>query len=137
MYGGRLQRFRILSRNRRVQYLFIAGPRQVWIVPPQATTTQLTSYGVRTIDVIADADLCVPAYEYHFMDDTEDPPVLVSQIPEGYAGEPSDVDDSRADASAWLDRLPVIREFRRVVLGRVSADAAGGPRAAAPDRRGA
>jgi hypothetical protein len=39
----------------------------------------------------------------------------VSQIPEGLAGAPSDVDPSRADTSAWLDRVPVIQEFRRLV----------------------
>ena len=47
------------------------------------------------------------------MDDSEDPPVLFSQIPEGFAGPKSPHDPSRADASAWLERLPVIREFRR------------------------
>ncbi len=116
LYGGRLRRFRILSRNRRVQYLFFAGPHHVWIIPPQATTAELSSYGVRTVDVIADEDLCVPGFEYHFMDDSEDPPVLHSQIPEGFAGDPAPVDPSRADASAWLDRLPVVRAFRRSLL---------------------
>lgn len=116
LYGGTLRRFRILSRNRRIQYLFFAGPRHVWIVPPQVTTTELSSYGLRTIDVVTDEDLCIPGYEYHFLDESEDPPVFVSQIPEGYAGEPSEHDASRADASAWLDRLPVVREFRRSVL---------------------
>ncbi len=117
MYGGALQRFRILSKNRAVQYMFIAGPNHVWIIPPQATTTELSTYGVRTVDAVADEDAFVPGYEYHFLDDTEDPPVFHSQIPEGYAGKPSVHDDSRADASAWLDRLPVIRQFRRRVLG--------------------
>ena len=65
LYGGRLRRFRILSRNRRIQYLFMAAPRQVWIVPPQATSAELSSYGVRTVDVTVDEDLCVPGYEYH------------------------------------------------------------------------
>jgi hypothetical protein len=135
LYGGRVRRFRILSRNREIQYLFLAGPRHVWIIPPQATTTELSSYGVRTIDVVADDDLFVPGYEYHFMDETEDPPVLHSQIPERYVGAASEVDPSRADASAWLDRLPIVREFRRVVLGerarrspRRSARAGGGAR---------
>ena len=40
-----------------------------------------------------------------------------SQIPEGYAGELCEHDNDRADASAWLDPIPVIREFRRKVLG--------------------
>jgi hypothetical protein len=117
LYGGRLERYRILSVNRRIQYLFFAGPLQVWIIPPQATTTVLSSYGVRTVDVVVDDDLCCPGYEYHFLDDSEDPPVFYSQIPEGYAGEVGPHDKSRADASPWLDRMPVIREFRRVVLG--------------------
>ena len=116
IYGGPVERFRILSRNRIIQYLFFAGPRQVWIVPPQATTTQLSSFGVRTIDVEADEDLFVPGYEYHFEDDSVDPPVPYSQIPPGFAGPASEIDPARADASPWLDRLPVVQEFRRKVL---------------------
>ena len=65
MYGGTLRRFRILSENRRIQYLFFAGARHVWIIPPQTTTTELSSFGVRVIDVKADEDLFVPGYEYH------------------------------------------------------------------------
>jgi hypothetical protein len=112
LYGGRLRRFRILSSNRRIQYLFMAGPRQVWIVPPQATTTELSSFGVRTVDVIVDEELCVPGYEYHQGDGAGE-----SQIPRGFAGAVSPQDPSRHDASAWLDRLPVVQEFRRRVLG--------------------
>jgi len=117
LYGGLLRRFRILSRNRKIQYLFMASPKHVWIIPPQATTTELSSYGVRTVDVEADEDLFVPGYEYHFMDGDR----LHSQIPEGFAGEPSAVDPGRADASAWLDRLPVVQEFRRSVLRRATS----------------
>lgn len=116
LYGGPLRRFRILSENRRIQYLFFAAPRHVWIVPPQATTTELSSYGVRVVDVKADEDLFVPGYEYHYIDDDRDPPERVSQIPEGFAGAQTDFDPTRADASAWLDALPIIREFRRRVL---------------------
>jgi len=116
LYGGRLRRFRILSKNRKIQYLFFAGPRSVWIIPPQTTAAHLTSYGVRAIDVIADADLCIPGYEYHFLDHSKDPPALVSQIPEGFAGAPNPFDPSRADASRWIDRLPVVQEFRRKIL---------------------
>ena len=116
VYGGRLRRFRILSRNRRIQYLFFAGRRQAWLVPPQTLTTRLSPYGLRTIDVAVDEDLCVPGWEYHFLDESEDPPRWVSQIPEGYAGRPNPDEPSRCDASPWLDRLPVIREFRRRLL---------------------
>jgi hypothetical protein len=116
LYGGELKRYRILSRNRKVQYLFMAGPRQVWVVPPQATTTELSSFGLRTVDVVADDDLFVPGYEYHYLDQSMDPPEFYSQIPKGYAGETSELDAYRADASPWLDRLPVVREFRKKVL---------------------
>jgi hypothetical protein len=117
LYGGLLERYRVLSVNRAIQYLFFSGPRQVWIIPPQATTTELSSFGVRTVDVVVDDDLCCPGYEYHFLDDTVDPPVFFSQIPDGYAGEVGPHDPSRADASPWLDKLSVIRDFRRRVLG--------------------
>jgi hypothetical protein len=116
LYGGELQRHRILSANRRIQYLFFSGPLQVWIIPPQATTAVLSSFGVRTVDVVVDDDLCCPGYEYHFLDDTVDPPEFYSQIPEGYAGPVGPHDASRADASPWLDKMPVIQEFRRKVL---------------------
>ncbi len=116
LYGGRLQRFRITSTNRRAQYLFMAGPHHAWIASCQATTTELSSYGVRSVDAVVPEDLLIPGFEYHFMDDSQDPPALHSQIPPGFAGAVSVVDDARCDATAWLDRLPVIREFRRVVL---------------------
>ena len=48
----------------------------------------------------------------------DSPPVWMSQIPPGFAGPVSPVDEWRADASAWLERLPVIEEFRRRVLAR-------------------
>jgi len=115
LYGGGLRRFRIVSANRKAQYLFMAGPRQAWIIPAQATTTQLSSYGVRTIDVLADEDLFLPGYEYHGGENGEG---ADDQIPKGFAGKTSELDPSRADTSPWLDRLPVIREFRRRVLGR-------------------
>ena len=60
----------------------------------------------------------MPGYEYHYLDDTVDPPEWVSQIPAGYVGEPSEIDASRCDASPWIERLPVVREFRRRVLGQ-------------------
>ncbi len=116
LYGGRVLRYRILSTNRHIQYGFFAGPRHVWIGSVQATTTELSSFGVRTIDVPVDEQLLLPGYEYHFMDEDCEPPELVSQIPKGHAGETSGIDASRADASPWLDRVPVIQRFRREVL---------------------
>ena len=118
LYGGQIRRFRILSHNRKIQYLFVAAPELVWIIPPQTLTTELTSYGVRTIDVNVDDDLCVPGYEYHFVDESTQPPQLHSQIPESFAGEPSDLDPARVDASAWTDALPATQDFRRQVLGQ-------------------
>jgi hypothetical protein len=115
IYGGEVRKLRILSKNGVIQYQFVAAPRQVWIIPPQTLTTEITSYGVRTVDVEAAEDLCVPGYEYHFMDESEDPPQLYTQIPDGFAGQPSEVDPARSDASPWIEELPVIREFRRVL----------------------
>ncbi len=109
MYGGPIRKLRILSKNRKIQYQFVAGPHHVWIIPAQTLTTELSSYGVRTVDVIADEDVFVPGYEYHYLDHG----ALYSQIPKGFAGPASEVDPTRADASPWLERLPVIREFRR------------------------
>ena len=117
LYGGDLRRYRIVSVNREVQYMFFAAPHQVWIIPPQATTTEIMSFGVRTVGVAIDDDLCVPGYEYHYLDHSVSPPALVSQIPDGYVGAASAVDPSRADACAWLDELPVVQAFRDKVLG--------------------
>lgn len=114
VYGGRVRRFRILSKNKKIQYGFLTGRWHSWIIPPQATTTQLSSFGLRTIDVKADDDLFVPGWEYHFHDGE----AWVSQIPPGYVGRPNPDEPTRSDTSAWLDALPVIQEFRSVVLGR-------------------
>jgi hypothetical protein len=109
MYGGEIRKLRFLSHNGLVQYQFVAGPHHVWIIPAQALTTDLSSYGVRTVDVVADEDVFVPGYEYHYLEDG----ALYSQIPPGFAGAASEVDPTRADASPWLEKLPVIQEFRR------------------------
>jgi len=111
-YGGELHKIRILSTNRQIQYLFFASPTHVWINPPQALTTELTNYGVRTIDVLADEDLFPPGYDYHEAE------LSHTQIPPGYAGAPHPDDPSRADASAWIEALPVIAEFRSKVLSK-------------------
>jgi hypothetical protein len=118
LYGGKVAKHRILSRNRRVQYQFVAARRHAWINPPQALTTELSSYGVRTVDVLAPEELFVPAFEYHFVEDGDDGPCLHSQIPAGWAGAPSPLDPQRADASAWIEALPVMGEFRKKVLAR-------------------
>jgi hypothetical protein len=120
LYEGNVRRFRILSRNRRVQYLFFAAPRLVWLGYPQALTTELSRFGVRTIDVNVPDDLVVPGMEYHYLE-SDDPPGWMSQIPPGFAGQTSPSDPWRADASAWLERLAVIAEFRRRVLANMSA----------------
>lgn len=134
LYEGEVRRVRLLSRNRRMQYLFFAGPRIVWLGYPQPLTTELSRYGVRTIDVTVPDDLVVPGMEYHYLE-TDDPPVWMSQIPPGFAGPVSPVDAFRADASSWLDRLPVVAEFRRRVLSRGRGKASPGPRARASGRR--
>ena len=118
LYGGRLQRFRVLSTNKKVHYYFFAGAKHVWTAPPQALTTELSSYGVRTIDVVADDDLFIPGYEYHHYEETARGLELYSQIPAGFVGEECPLDDAKADASPWLDRIPLIQRFRKEVLGQ-------------------
>ena len=113
MYGGHIEKYRIASRNRRIQYLFVTGPSHVWIVNPQALTTELSTYGLRTVDVITDEDLCIPGYEFF---DNEGTGAIDSQIPEGFAGDPCPVDPDRADASPWNEKLPVVKAFRRSIL---------------------
>lgn len=108
-YGGDIEKHRIASANGRIQYLFVAGPEHVWIVHAQSFTTEISSYGVRTVDVIADEKLFIPGYE--FFDNAGDGEVD-DQIPAGFAGKPCPFDPDRADASPWNDSLPVIREFR-------------------------
>ena len=60
LYEGAVARYRILSRNGRMQYLFFAAPRLAWIGYPQPLTTELSSFGVRTVDVTVPDDLVVP-----------------------------------------------------------------------------
>jgi hypothetical protein len=116
-FGGRLRKIRVLSTNREIQYQFCATPRNVWVNPPQTMTTGLSTYGVRVHDVSADEHLFIPAFEYHDPDGADDPDTLHSQIPEGYAGAPHPKDPHRADATAWIEALPIVQEFRRRVLG--------------------
>lgn len=115
LYGGSVSRYRVLARNRKIQYLFLHGPLHSWIASIQATSRQLSSYGVRVVDAAVDDLLLLPGFEFHYLDDSLDPPEWYSQIPQGYAGAASPVDPSRADASAWLNEVSVIRQFKRWV----------------------
>ncbi|MBU2676355.1 MAG: hypothetical protein KJP16_04670 [Gammaproteobacteria bacterium] len=115
MYGGKIEKYRIASTNRRIQYLFVAGPNQVWLVNPQALTIELSSYGLRTVDVIADDELSIPGYEFF---DNAGTGELDDQIPPGFAGPMCPVDPDRADASPWNERLPVVQSFRRLILAK-------------------
>ena len=72
---------------------------------------------MRTVDVEHDDAACVPGFEYHYLDEFEDPPQWHSQIPEGFAGAPNHVDDRRADASRWTHALPLVRQFRALLRG--------------------
>jgi hypothetical protein len=113
MYGGKIRKVRIASRNRLIQYLFVGGATHVWIVHPQSFTTELSSYGVRTVDVNADEELFIPGYEFY---DEYSEGGLHDQIPPGFAGPICPLDPDRADASPWNDRLSVIRRFRQLRL---------------------
>ncbi|MBT5220857.1 MAG: hypothetical protein HOI35_13195 [Woeseia sp.] len=112
-YGGRIEKYRIASRNERIQYLIVAGPTHVWIVNPQALTTELSTYGLRSVDVITDEDLCIPGYEFF---DNEGAGQIHSQIRDGLAGDLFPVDPDRTDASPCSEKMPVVKAFRRAIL---------------------
>ncbi|MGE0622013.1 MAG: hypothetical protein AB7I04_00325 [Pseudomonadales bacterium] len=113
LYGGEIRKHRIASANRVVQYQFVSSPTHVFVNPPQTFMPKITTYGVRALHVLADDEIFLPGYEYHFVDDSVDPPELFTQIPPGWAGPASSIDPFRADASPWIEALPVIAEFRR------------------------
>jgi len=118
LYGGALEKYRFLSTNKQIQYQVVSSPTHVFVNHPQTLTTELMSYGTRTLDVFGDDDAFLPGFEYHFMDDATDPPTLYSQIPEGYVGVVGDPDPERADAAPWLEALPIVQRFRKEVLGQ-------------------
>ncbi|MGI9327906.1 MAG: hypothetical protein ACR2PZ_21990 [Pseudomonadales bacterium] len=110
MYGGDIQKIRIASANELIQYLFVVAPKHIWLVHAQTFTTELSSYGLRTVDVMADEELFIPGYEFfdHAGEGEAD-----DQIPAGFAGEICPGDPDRADASPWNDKLPVVKAIRR------------------------
>ena len=114
-FGGRVHRFRFLSKNREIQYMFMAARKHVWIIPPQTLEPQISTYGVRLVDVKADEDLFIPGYEYHYVDPDVHRSEHFSQIPKGFVGEQCPYDSSRHDASPWLEQLPIIRKFREAM----------------------
>ena len=109
LYGGTVTRYRFMSMNREIQHLLFLAPKHAWMIPPQALNTDITSFAVRSTDVNFDEEAYVPGFEYHFEEAGE----LHSQIPEGYVGALSEIDDSRADASAWLNQIPLLQELRK------------------------
>ena len=113
MYGGQITKYRIASKNRKVQYLFIFGKTQAWIIPPQPLDNLLISYGVRAVDVEMDDNLCIPGYEFHYLEFDDEPDSLYSQIPKGFVGPASEADPDRASASPWIEKLSVIKNFRK------------------------
>jgi len=108
-FGGPVEKTRVLSRDRRLQYLFLASPTHVWLAPPQPLTSELSSFGVRVHGVEAPEELSVPGYEYHSHEE--------SQIPRGFAGSAHPEDPDRADARPWLEALPIVRAYRRRFSG--------------------
>lgn len=113
MYGGQITKYRIASKNRKVQYLFIFGKTQAWIIPPQPLDNLLISYGVRAVDVEMDDNLCIPGYEFHYLEFDDEPDSLYSQIPKGFVGPASEADPDRASASPWIEKLSVMKNFRK------------------------
>jgi hypothetical protein len=132
LYGGVVRKYRIRSENGAIQYQFVASPTHVWINPPQTLTTELTTYGLRTLDVHAPEELCVPGYEYHFMDESPRPPDAALPDPARLRGRDERGGHDPGRHLGLNEALPVVREFRRrfrradgVGPGGVSRGAAG------------
>ena len=113
MYGGLITKYRIASKNRQVQYLFITGKTQAWIIHPQPLDNLLISYGVRAVDANIDDDLGIPGFEFHYLEHENEPDSLYSQIPKGFVGPASEADPDRASASPWIEKLSVMKDFRK------------------------
>ena len=77
----------------------MAGPQQAWVIPPQATTTELSSFGLRTVDVIA----CYEA-QLESEPSLEGRLVLEFECQAGRCGRARVIEDDRAQ---WLRILPV------------------------------
>lgn len=112
-YGGNILKSRFISKNGLIHHLIVSGPDHVWLIPPQSIMQTLTSFAVRPVDVEIDERVCLPGYDFHFLDTETDPPSWHSQIPEGFAGKPNPVDPDRADTLHWNEAMPIIQEFRR------------------------
>ena len=102
-YGGAIRKFRILSRNRQIQYQFVAAPRHAGSSRRRRSPPTSRPSACASIDVHAAEELCVPGYEYCYVDESTRPPTLHSQIPTGFAGAPSELDPARARCLA-VDR---------------------------------
>ncbi len=107
VYGGKVTSYRIISKNKEAQYLFNVDMKgRVWIGDVQGTHSEITRFGVRKNTIYIPSDFLTPANEYE------------SEIPEGYKGEWQHSD--YWDASAYIDKLPVVQEFRDKVLNKLS-----------------
>jgi len=100
---GTVKLYRILSTNRQIQFIFnVDSEDRVWVGAVQPMGSRLTRFGVRADRVNVDENLLMPANEYY------------RQIPEQFRGEHKV--DSYYDASAFLNQIPAIIEFRANVL---------------------
>ncbi|MCX5701739.1 MAG: methyltransferase domain-containing protein, partial [Candidatus Omnitrophica bacterium] len=113
---GDVESYRMLSNNKQVQFVFnVDRENRVWIGAVQSVTPRFTRFGVRAdrIDIGAmemeniegvnrPVDILMPASEYD------------TQIPKGYIG--NHKADRYYDASPFIDKIPVIKEFRQKVL---------------------
>ena len=130
LYGGDVRKFRILSRER-ADPVPVRGGAARSLDHPSADADdgalELRRADARRRDRRGPvrAGLRVPLPRRG-----RGPPRLYSQIPPGFAGAASEVDPARADASPWLERLPVIREFRRRCWATLAS-----PRSCSPVRR--
>lgn len=102
-YRGIVDSYVINSKNGALHYIFnVSKKRKVWISAVQSSSALLTRFGVKREKIKVPTGLMVQAQEY------------LDEIPKGFAGKR--VHSVYYDASAWVDKLPINKEFREKVL---------------------
>ena len=121
---GRVRYYRVLSADKRVQYIFCGamladgkgGVKGAFMpVSVQATDRSLNRFGQRAIPIMIAQDAMVALYEYP------------QEVPYGndndFAGAPHPNDYDYVDASAWVMRGPLVRAFiENIMPGIIAGD---------------
>jgi len=110
---GRITHYRILSRNKKLQYLFnVSEEGLVWIGSVQSVSKDLNRQGVRqdAPNIIVPPTLLQAPYDY--------PSEIVKNLPQGYLGDDHPGHPEYASAAKFTEKIDLVVEFRAEVLSR-------------------